>query len=124
MKTTQRLTPYLILALLMFAFTRPLMASDAIVEGDFSMLSPVNGVDLPTGNGDMLRYDAKLTPMGDHLQVYIDDQKPLIDKDVKGCPCAIALPTLSPGVHTIVVKEATKDDQLTGLQAKVSFKVE
>ena len=123
MKTTQRLLARSFLALPLFAFISPLMA-DALVEGHFAILAPVNGADLASGSGNTLRYIVALTPDGDHLHVYVDDQKPIIDEDVTNCPCSIELPTLSPGMHTVAVKEATKDHHLTGLQGKVSFKVE
>lgn len=124
MKTTPNLRTYLILALSALPFSTALAAADPPVEGRLSILWPINGTDLSSGQGDKLRYYIQPTPSGDHLHVYIDDQKPILAKEVKDCPCAIDLPELSPGTHTIALKEATKDQKPTGMQQTVSIKVE
>ena len=122
MKVTQTVIFYFILAVAMFSLTKPLMA--ALSSGSITILSPKGGADLSSGSGDKLRYNVQLSPTGNHLHVYVDHRRPIIDRNVNNCPCSITLPDMSPGKHTIAVKEATVNHHLTGLQATVSFKVE
>jgi len=86
-------------------------------------LAPKDGAILNSGAVNRLKYNVHLSPTGDHLHIYIDDQKPIISREVSGCPCGIDLPSLAPGKHVIVVKEATSAHVLTGLQATVTFTV-
>lgn len=122
MKTTQSAISYFIIAAAMFSFAKPLMAAPS--TGSISILSPKDGAELSSGAGDKLRYNVQLSPTGNHLHVYVDNRRPIIDHNVKNCPCSITLPDMSPGKHTIAVKEATVNHHLTGLQATVSFKVQ
>ncbi len=92
-------------------------------KGYIKILAPTDGKVLKSERGDKLKYDVQLSPDGNHLHVYVDNDKPIIDRKVKGCPCAITLPRLSPGKHTIAVKEATKHHHLTGLMSSVTFDV-
>lgn len=91
--------------------------------GSISILSPKDGATLASGMGNKLEYNVKLGPTGNHLHVYVDDQDPIIDRNVSHCPCSIDLPDLSSGKHMIVVKEATASHALTGLQTSVSVMV-
>ena len=95
----------------------------ALAAGSITILSPKEGATLPSGSGDKLEYNVTLGPDGNHLHVYVDNQDPIVDRNVSGCPCSIDLPDLSPGKHVIFVKEATAGHVLTGLQTKVSFDV-
>lgn len=92
-------------------------------KGYIKIIAPTDGKVLNNGRGDKLKYDVKLSPDGNHLHVYVDNNRPIIDHKVKGCPCAITLPPLSPGKHTVAVKEATKHHHLTGLMSSVTFDV-
>ena len=85
--------------------------------GSLTILSPKDGSMVQAGMATKLTYNVKLSPEGNHLHVYVDDQKPIIDRDVTGCPCIVELPALMAGKHTIVVKEARADHSLTDLQA-------
>jgi len=95
----------------------------ALAAGSITILSPKDGAVLDSGSGDKLEYKVELSPNGNHLHVYIDNGRPIIDRSVSDCPCSLDLPDLSPGKHDIVVKEATASHALTGLQASVSFSV-
>ncbi|MBY0578623.1 MAG: hypothetical protein K2P57_06220 [Burkholderiales bacterium] len=95
----------------------------AFADGSITILSPKDGSTLSSGMGNKLEYNVKLGPTGNHLHVYVDDQDPIVDRNVSGCPCKIDLPDLTPGRHTIVVKEATASHALTGLQTRVSVTV-
>ena len=99
----------------------PLMLADA--GGSITIVSPKDGAVLDNGAGNKLEYNIKLSPDGNHIHIYIDEQRPIIDRDVSNCPCSIALPDLSSGKHTIVMKEATASHALTGVQASVSITV-
>lgn len=95
----------------------------ARASGKITILSPHNGASLDSGSGIALQYNIKLSPDGNHVHVYIDDHSPIIDRNVENCPCTITLPDLSPGKHTIVMKEATVSHVLTGVEDKVSIDV-
>lgn len=95
----------------------------AMSSGYIKILTPKDGKVLKHERGDKLKYDVQLSPDGNHLHVYIDNKKPIIDHKVQGCPCSITLPPLSPGKHTVAVKEATEHHHLTGLASSVTFDV-
>ena len=99
----------------------PLML--AASGGALSITSPADGAMLNSGSGNKLEYNVTLSPNGNHIHVYVDDMRPIIVRKVSGCPCSMDLPDLSPGKHTIVMKEATSGHSLTGLEASVSVTV-
>jgi len=89
-------------------------------SGSVNILSPVDGASLLSTRENKLTYTLQLGPEGNHLHVYIDDQKPIIVRNVTGCPCSIDLPVLPSGKHVIVVKEARSDHSLTGVQSMIT----
>jgi hypothetical protein len=99
----------------------PLML--AAGEGMLTIVSPEDGAMLDSGSGDSLEYNISLSPSGNHIHVYIDNNRPIIVRKVSGCPCTLDLPDLSSGKHTIVLKEATSGHSLTGLEAAVTVTV-
>lgn len=103
--------------------TLMLQGSALAASGSLTILKPVNGETLNSGSNNVLEYNITLSPTGNHVHVYIDDQSPMIVRKVTNCPCKIDLPMLSPGKHTIAVKEATVNHVLTGLESSVSFTV-
>jgi hypothetical protein len=92
-------------------------------SGLITILKPANGEVFKNGSNNELEYNVTLSPSGNHLHVYIDDQSPMIVRKVTNCPCSVELPKLSSGKHTIAVKEATVSHALTGLQGSVTFSV-
>jgi len=98
-------------------------ATTATTQGSISILAPRDGAVLNSGAANKLEYNVHLSPTGNHLHVYIDDQKPIVDRDVSHCPCSLDLPALASGKHVIAVKEATSAHVLTGVQSTVSFTV-
>jgi hypothetical protein len=98
----------------------PVFAADA---GSITITSPANGAMLPSDTGNKLEFNVHLGPNGNHVHIYVDDQNPIVFRDVSHCPCSIDLPVLSPGKHTIVVKEATSSHAMTGVQASVTATV-
>ena len=106
--------------LLFFAL---MLSATAYADGMLTITTPADGAVLDSGSGNKLEYNITLSPSGNHIHVYIDDQRPLIVRNVSGCPCSMDLPDLSSGKHTIVMKEATSGHSLTGLEASISVTV-
>jgi len=101
------------------SFANPASAADS---GSITIISPKEGAVLK-GGGNKLEYNLHLSPNGSHLHIYIDDQDPIIGRNVSNCPCSIGLPALGPGKHVIAVKEATASHSLTGVQSTVTVDV-
>jgi len=102
------------------ALTSQVWAADA---GSVTITSPADGAVLQSGTGNKLNFNVHLSANGNHVHIYVDDQAPIVYRDVGHCPCSIDLPTLSSGKHTIVVKEATSSHAMTGVQGSVSASV-
>ncbi len=104
------------------ALASPVFAADS--AGSITITSPANGAVLHSGAGNKLVFNVHLSPEGNHVHIYVDDQHPIVDRDVSHCPCSIDLPNLSSGKHTIVVKEATSSHALTGVEGTVTTTVQ
>jgi hypothetical protein len=91
--------------------------------GSITILSPKDGAELANGSANKLEYNVTLSPTGNHLHVYVDDQAPIVDRKVSNCPCSIDLPDLASGQHKIVIKEATASHALTGVEGSVTVTV-
>ncbi len=117
-----KMSKYLLLCFagVMFSFSYLAVAADS---GSIAISSPKDGAVLQSGSGNKLEYNVHLSPNGNHLHVYVDNQDPIIGRKVSNCPCSIDLPPLSVGKHVIVVKEATAGHSLTGVQSTASFTV-
>jgi hypothetical protein len=102
------------------ALASPVFAADS--AGSITITSPANGAMLQSA-GNKLEFSVHLGPNGNHVHIYVDDQNPIVFRDVSHCPCSIDLPDLSSGKHTIVVKEATSGHAMTGVQALVTATV-
>jgi len=98
----------------------PVLAADA---GSITITSPASGAMLASGSGNKLVFNVHLSPSGNHVHIYVDDQAPIVFRDVGHCPCTVDLPTLSSGKHTIVVKEATVSHAMTGVEGSVTATV-
>jgi len=103
------------------ALAGPVLAADS--AGSITITSPANGAVLQSATGNKLEFNVSLSPNGNHVHIYVDDQDPIVDRDVSRCPCSITLPKLSSGKHTIVVKEATSSHAMTGVQSSVTATV-
>ena len=99
----------------------PVWAADP--AGSITITSPVNDAVLQSATGNKLEFNVHLSPNGNHVHVYVDDQDPIVIRDVSHCPCSVPLPKLSSGKHTIVVKEATSGHAPTGVQGSVTATV-
>jgi len=98
-------------------------AATSTAQASITILAPKNGAVLSSGAANKLEYNVHLSPTGNHLHIYIDNQKPLVDRYVSHCPCGVNLPSLASGKHVIAVKEVTSAHVLTGLQSVVTFTV-
>ena|SRR5271166_2820211 len=110
----------LCLALAAMPLANPASAAE---PGSITIVSPKDGAVLGGGGGNKLEYDVHLSPKGNHLHIYIDNQDPIITKNVSNCPCSIGLPALATGKHVIAVKEATAGHALTGVESTVTVNV-
>ncbi len=111
----------LFIGLALIALASPVYAADS--AGSITISAPANGAVLQSGSGNKLEFNVHLSPNGNHVHIYVDDQHPIIDRDIHNCPCSIDLPDLSPGKHTIAVKEATVSHALTGVEGSVTVTV-
>jgi len=115
-----KLLKNLLMLISLIVMSNPVWAADA---GSITITSPANGAMLASGSGNKLDFNVHLGPTGNHVHIYVDDQSPIVYRDVAHCPCSIDLPSLSSGKHTIVIKEATVSHALTGVQASVTATV-
>lgn len=92
-------------------------------EGSITITSPANNAVLADTGGNKLAFNTQLSPNGNHVHIYVDDQAPIVFRDVGHCPCNVELPNLAPGKHTITVKEATSGHAMTGVQSSVTVTV-
>jgi hypothetical protein len=111
----------LFLGVALVALASPVLAADS--AGSITIIAPANGAMLQSGSGNKLEFNVHLSPNGNHVHIYVDDQSPIIDRDIHNCPCSIDLPDLSSGKHTIAVKEATVSHALTGVEGSTTVTV-
>lgn len=113
----------LFICFILLVLANPGLAADSAATGSITITSPVNDAVLLNAAGNKLAFNVDLSPNGHHVHVYVDDQDPIVFRNVSHCPCSIALPKLSSGRHTIVVKEATSGHAMTGVQGAVTVTV-
>lgn len=111
----------LLVGFALVALASPALAADP--AGSITITSPAGNAVLQSGTGNKLDFNVHLGPNGNHVHIYVDDQNPIVFRDVSHCPCSIDLPKLSSGKHTIVVKEATSSHAMTGVQGSVTVTV-
>lgn len=111
----------LFIGLALVALTGSVWAADS--TGSITITSPADNAVLQSATGNKLDFNVRLGPNGNHVHIYVDDQAPIVFRDVSHCPCSLDLPKLSPGKHTIVVKEATSSHAMTGVQGSVTATV-
>lgn len=98
-----------------------LSLSFAASSGLILILNPKDGAVVKAGSPSKLTYNVKPGSEGHHLHVYVDNQKPIIERNVTGCPCSLELPALSAGKHTVVIEEARIDHSLTGVHSAIEL---
>ena len=111
---------------LMFGIALSALANNVVAAdsaGSITITSPANGAVLQSDSGNKLDFNVHLSPNGNHVHIYVDDQNPIVFRDVGHCPCSIDLPVLASGKHTIVVKEATVSHAMTGVEGAVTVSV-
>lgn len=99
------------------AFSTAALASD---PRSIQFITPKNGDLIQGGVPSKLTYDIKPAPAGGHIQIEIDGKEADATLKADGCPCDVTLPALTPGKHTITLKEASADRRLTGIQQSIT----
>jgi len=90
--------------------------SSSLAPAEVRISAPRDGAIVPAGEPVTIRYEAKLSPRGDHLHISVDGGKPDIVKQVKGAHTIGPLPA---GIHTVLVTEVTSEHIPTGNDASI-----
>jgi len=123
MKLANNISCFILVSLASLVLSNSVLAADYAGNGSITILSPAANAILKSDMENKLDFNVKLGADGNHVHIYVDDQSPIVVRDVAHCPCSIVLPKLSSGKHTIVVKEAMTSHALTGLQGSVTVTV-
>ena len=118
-----KLLKHLLICFSLVIPTSSVLAAEAAADGSITITSPADGAVLHSAMGNKVDFDVHLSSKGNHVHVYVDNQKPIVYQDVSHCPCSVDLPNLTPGKHTISVKEASSSHALTGVQGSVTVTV-
>ena len=93
------------------------LAADAAV----SISSPVAGSTFSPSSKIDISYTATPGPKGDHVHLYMDDQKPVVLKQLAG---SYTLGALTPGKHGVCIRIVDSSHAEIGVQDCVMFRVE
>lgn len=92
-----------------------LACAPALAEGGkITINSPVNGAMVAANAKVSLNYEAMLGTSGDHLHLYLDDDRIDILRQLKG---SAEVDELKPGKHKICLTENTRWHMSTGLES-------
>ena len=84
------------------------------------IISPMDNSKVSAGTV-AVQYEVRPSPSGDHIHMYVDDRKPDVLRRLKG---TYDVEDLSPGEHTITIKEANAGHTPTGHEASVHIVAE
>lgn len=87
--------------------------SHILAEGSAQITSPKDLAVIEGEAKNVLVYDFHPSPKGNHLAIYVDDDKPVDVHEWRG---DYRLPLLGRGEHHLCVREANASRVLTGLQ--------
>jgi hypothetical protein len=91
-----------------------IVCAPALAEGGkITINSPVNGAMVGANAKVLLNYEVMLGPSGDHLHLYLDDDRIDILRQLKG---STEVDGMKPGKHKICLTENTKWHMSTGLE--------
>ncbi len=110
------LNPLTLLLALSF-YVPVVLAADAAI----SISKPVGGIIFGPTSKIEISYEATPGPKGDHVHLYVDDQKPVVLHQLKG---SHTIDTLAPGKHGICARIVDKNHAEIGTQDCVMFRVE
>ncbi len=85
---------------------------------EVKIIEPEDGATVPAGSPVTIKYEAKLSPQGDHLHFMVDGGKPDIVRELKGTHM---IGPLSAGEHTVTIKEVTSSHTPTGHEASIKI---
>jgi hypothetical protein len=91
-----------------------LACAPALAEGGKIVInSPVNGASVGANTKVLVNYEATLGASGDHLHLFLDDDRIDILRQLKG---SAEVGEMKPGKHKICLTENTKWHMSTGLE--------
>ena len=68
-----------------------------------------------------MKYKVTKSPNGDHVHISVDNGNPDVVRKLEG---TYQVGPLSPGDHTITIKEATSNHSPTGVEASIHVKAQ
>jgi len=101
-------------------------------EGSVTISSPDNGAVLNARADNVISYDVKLAPGGDHAHLYVDGREVAILRKLKGSYTIVPpepgimsydLPVLVPGVRSICIKQVNKNHTPIGISQCIKVTV-
>ncbi len=123
---TRNYSVFIIVAALMLACSKgdssktPAASATAGGSVGVKILMPVDRSKI-NADSVTVTYEVKPSPNGDHIHVYVDDRKPDVLRKLKG---DYDIAGLTPGEHTVAIKEVNAGHTPTGHDAVVHFTVE
>lgn len=90
--------------------------SSSLAPAEVKIVAPQDGATVPADKPVTIRYEANLSPRGDHLHVIVDGGEPAVIKRIKG---TYTIGPLSAGEHTVLVTEVTREHMPTGNDASI-----
>jgi hypothetical protein len=90
-------------------------------EVGVSIYSPLNGAKILANTSFSLDYEVQPSPDGDHVQITVDKQDPIILNQFQG---QYSLAGLAPGEHVIQVREINSNNHPTGKEDSIYVVVE
>ncbi|HKI82307.1 MAG TPA: hypothetical protein VKA04_11720 [Pseudodesulfovibrio sp.] len=85
---------------------------------EVKIIEPKDGATVPAGKPVTVKYQAHLSPRGNHLHFVVDGGKPDIVRELQGTHM---IGPLSPGEHTLTVMEVTSSHTPTGHEASIKI---
>lgn len=85
---------------------------------EIKIIEPKDGATVKANSPVALKYEARLSPRGNHLHFIVDGGKPDIVRELKGTHM---IGPLSPGEHTVTIEEVTASHVPTGHEAGIKI---
>ena len=92
------------------------VASSALAAGSVQITYPLDLTTLTSPDENAVVFNFTPTATGNIVSVYVDDQGPIMVREVGNCPCTVHLPYMHSGKHSVAVKESTPTLAMTGVQ--------
>lgn len=92
--------------------------ASVLAPAEVRITAPEDGATVPANSPVSIKYEARLSPRGDHLHISVDGGPPDVVKQLKGSHTIGPLP---PGRHTVTVTEVTPEHVPTGHDATINI---